>query len=446
MTRDVVTAFTDKTFSPEHRIFIIWRWFFFLRLWRDWLPKNGFSIADNCITSNAYFCIEINAHTLILLIILLRDSKQDHLFLIWLFNSQGCESFFRLARSMTTTESTVINFTMLQFLYRVRRIEFQAMVETELGHKFSFPSSHRASRAGHQEPVLHKLPDNCVIEECIVRAKEFALLKAKELGMVYNDIPDLNFNLQSFNFEEEEDDGAVINLEDTFDSNEREVEEPYEEEALNDREDEDLEEDLCIISSGAVGVKTFHDVSISPNSIFVRVQDGFENPVIIKKLTLCRLFTEVGTRLSSDRVLRYKTPEGITRSKSPDCGTVHHDEEVFEDDWCVFSTADKKSFLIGKVLAFAHLSGRTLKELQYMKKSASTKRSDKAIGCLCSWYALKGNTVLAPDFTYSQGYHSIEFYVCTIPRPSISNRKISLPRNIGEEIKTFFRVFKQGKK
>lgn len=90
------------------------------------------------------------------------------------------------------------------------------MVETELANQFSFHSSHRASRASQQEPVLHKLPDDSVIVQCIARAKEFSLVKAQEWGMVYNDIPDPNFNLQSYDYEQEEDDGGVFVLEYSF--------------------------------------------------------------------------------------------------------------------------------------------------------------------------------------------------------------------------------------
>lgn len=109
MIRQVVASFKDKMLSPIQRITFIWRWVFFLRLWRDWLIQNNYSTQENFITSNAYFCIEINAHSLIILIIRLRDSAQDDLFLPWLFSSQCCESFFRHTRLLTSTLTTVVN-------------------------------------------------------------------------------------------------------------------------------------------------------------------------------------------------------------------------------------------------------------------------------------------------------------------------------------------------
>ena len=53
-------------------------------------------------------CIELNAHAIITLVIILRD-----FYLTWLLGSQTCERVFRSARSMTSTFSTIINFSML---------------------------------------------------------------------------------------------------------------------------------------------------------------------------------------------------------------------------------------------------------------------------------------------------------------------------------------------
>ena len=59
-------------------------------------------------------CIEINAHALINLVILLRDvHNKDKIFLTWLLGSQTCEKQFRLARSMTTTFSTIVYFSII---------------------------------------------------------------------------------------------------------------------------------------------------------------------------------------------------------------------------------------------------------------------------------------------------------------------------------------------
>ena len=49
----------------------------------------------------------------------------------WLLGSQACEQTFRAARSMTGTFSTVINFTLLDFLHHLHRLQIQLEPESE---------------------------------------------------------------------------------------------------------------------------------------------------------------------------------------------------------------------------------------------------------------------------------------------------------------------------
>jgi len=95
------------------------------------------------------------------------------------------------------------------------------------------------------------------------------------------------------------------------------------------------------------------------------------------------------------------------------------EETVHVGDWCAFS--EDKSIAIGRILAFSYLSGRTLKNQEYSKLSAPTKAPDKnakGLGCLCSWFFLKGNSkVLHKTQMDVHGYYNLDKYICTIPRP-----------------------------
>lgn len=120
-------------------------------------------------------------------------------------------------------------------------------------------------------------------------------------------------------------------------------------------------------------------------------------------------------------------------------------ESVNQDDWCAFSTADKKSFLVGRTLAFGYLSGKTNKELQYSRNFVKVDypKSGKSVGVgvLCVWYSLKGNS-LVPDASFSHGYHDISYYICTIPRPKLVSSSLSLDKNTSVAVRSFFRNFK----
>lgn len=60
-----------------------------------------YSLQENFISTNAYTCIEINAHSLVLLITKLRALNRPDLMLTHLLGSQSCESTFRLFVSGT---------------------------------------------------------------------------------------------------------------------------------------------------------------------------------------------------------------------------------------------------------------------------------------------------------------------------------------------------------
>ena len=88
-------------------------------------------LQNNFITENSYSCIELNAHSLIIL--LLTACKSGYTFLPWLYGSQSCEKLFRTLRSMSSTFSTVVNFGMLGVngvLRRLHRLQIQFHLET----------------------------------------------------------------------------------------------------------------------------------------------------------------------------------------------------------------------------------------------------------------------------------------------------------------------------
>lgn len=112
------------------RIIKIWYAVLFLRLWRYWLKEKGYSISENFISLNAYICIELNAHALLLMI--LKCKQTPEIFKPWLMSSQPCERTFRATRSLTSTFSTIVNFSMLEILYRINKIQTINDIMSEL--------------------------------------------------------------------------------------------------------------------------------------------------------------------------------------------------------------------------------------------------------------------------------------------------------------------------
>lgn len=53
MTKDILDSFLHKNIAAIERIYLIWKSVFFLRIWRQWLLENGYTL-QNFITSNVY--------------------------------------------------------------------------------------------------------------------------------------------------------------------------------------------------------------------------------------------------------------------------------------------------------------------------------------------------------------------------------------------------------
>ena len=103
-----------------------------MRYWCQWIMLSpNYSLGDNFITLNAYMCIKLSAHSIVIFLLTLRKLSINTAFLPWLLGSQSCEKAFRAARSMSSIFSTVINFGMLRLLCQLHRMNIQFCLEAE---------------------------------------------------------------------------------------------------------------------------------------------------------------------------------------------------------------------------------------------------------------------------------------------------------------------------
>ena len=216
----ITDSFLNKNLECLVRIENAWYSVFMLRYWRQWIVLNpGYNLSDHFITSNAYTCVELNAHSLLTLVISMQtilpaDSKN---FLPWLLGSQCCEKVFRAARSMSSVFSTIINFNMLGLLQRFHRLHIQTVLESESDEttiKYPHVEGHK-KKDGHSCTNIHGI--HSVSLDDIVKSVEQACKKAKEtvteLGMSELlkkhqnwDKPPVCFLQSDEGFEDEEED------------------------------------------------------------------------------------------------------------------------------------------------------------------------------------------------------------------------------------------------
>ena len=165
----ITEAFLNKNLECLIRIENAWYAVFMLRYWHQWIVLNpDYNLSDHFITSNAYTCVELNAHSLLTLVISIKnilpsDSKS---FLSWLLGSQCCEKIFQAARSMGSVFSTIINFNML------------GLLQTTI--KYPHVESHK-KKDGHSCTNIHEIYS--VSLDDVSKSVEQACEKAKETVM-----------------------------------------------------------------------------------------------------------------------------------------------------------------------------------------------------------------------------------------------------------------------
>ncbi|CAF0996997.1 unnamed protein product [Didymodactylos carnosus] len=132
-----ISAFIDTTTPIDERLYYAWVVVFTSRLWWALLQhatiqndkddnvnrtitkatyKKKLNKRHHFMTS-AYLSIEINAHNLLYIILLVIEQHlPEHALDIFLFNSQSCENTFRTVRSLSSTFSIITNSTISDFI------------------------------------------------------------------------------------------------------------------------------------------------------------------------------------------------------------------------------------------------------------------------------------------------------------------------------------------
>lgn len=185
LIRYTIESHLDQSLSISEKIYRIWFVVFFLRYLKLWIMNHpSYRLGNNFVTANLYVCIEILAHSLLFHVVKFREAPQ--LLLTHLFTSQGCESFFRMARSLSTTLSTVINFSVKQFMYKIRKIHLLLHVVCKLEGKLEFPRDKRKRLLGlltKEQLEGDHVPSDQEISAIVMHAQSEAKRSLENLGV-----------------------------------------------------------------------------------------------------------------------------------------------------------------------------------------------------------------------------------------------------------------------
>lgn len=172
-------ALSSKTLSPLERIQKLFFVIFILRAIYNERSEFKRHIRDfkssQFITANAYKCLELNAANMLVLARKLRDNNDDKYFLPWLFQSQTCESYFRLLRSFTPNQSTITNFHGLEGQYKMTKVQTMIDLGLSLSEKgFILPIKYQNNDNSSQTNTF-KIPNDEILANEIKKAREQAM-------------------------------------------------------------------------------------------------------------------------------------------------------------------------------------------------------------------------------------------------------------------------------
>ncbi|GAB0086470.1 Peptidase S1, PA clan [Sergentomyia squamirostris] len=272
-----------KDMSPSQRLKQLWYLVFFCREWMGHCKENDINL-DHFITTNTYACIEINAHSFVNLLRFCNANNLSHLLIPPILSSQTCESFFRHARSMSTTRSTVINFNMLEFLYKTRRIELAVDLHrriTEEGKYALEDIRNRSHEVAHSSYDIALLTEEN-IETVVKTAYEDASRDLKEFGIIATHTSDFLPPLQTLDVKKTK----------VSKSKNQKVEKQREERTLSILNDAALKHIKC-------------DSENAKNTFEVALENG--ESIHIRKSKLLWAFNDKDEKLSSDRRIKFKT-------------------------------------------------------------------------------------------------------------------------------------------
>lgn len=473
LIRNVIDSYLDKELSIVSRIQKAWYAVFFVRYWRCWLVHSeDYTLGNNFITHNAYVCIELNAHALILYLLTVRETGDYKQFLPWKLGSQSCESIFRAARSLSSTFSTMINFDMLGLLQRIHRIHVKFCLEAECaetGIKYPHIECHK-NKDGHNikkgmrnqegcglsDDVLSS-STNTSISRAVESGKNEAQTVIESLGMAqilkekkcweYPPIP----NMKAEDIKDEDDLNEGVDIcSDCEDGNDFQNSDnilcsinKLEKEGFVEK---DLKNRLVDLHSSTFKKLSgtglpLYDIEQSNNKSgatskfcpYVKISHN-DKDLFIHKTTAVWLLQE-GERVSSDRLFRVREKQPLVKNHDPKvchfsgvnpvvCNTI----EV--GNICVFKNAE--SWRIGKVLQFSYYKEKTKKSQQYSGNVVDLSKNFEHIGVLCSWFAQPTCNNTLPVAEPS------EMDVALLSPNIHSKIPVKLSLSVGEEAHTFW--------
>lgn len=405
-------------------------------------------------------------------------------FLLILMSSQPCEEFFRKIRSFTSTYSTQVNFSMLEIIQRIKKIQLQGEIIQNNKENIKFPRLD----PNLKEASVCELPENENIFNEIEKARKDAITTLNSINITVQVKKNTNDSAltsksakcakrkvgtkktstkspnDAIKIEEEELNAcgvSVNNDDDLVDEEKDEEEEPESEDASEDALYDDFLEDVNTISSltGELMLKDYSagldNLHISKKIPLTVVEDSTGKKKIVRKSTLLWVLVSNPNRLSSDRLERVKITDiscraaCVKRSNPPTVSTQYQffrrQDEITIGEWCLFHI--EEDLVIAFIVGFKYLSGKTIRDTKYSRQCVEVncpkETTSRGIGVLGTWHKLKGDSSnpckfyeyrdenasgseLSSSHSTFHEFLNIRNYIGTVEKPVFVNGELTL--------------------
>lgn len=173
--RAIYDAFIDPEKNDMERLY---SGFWALSMIRRWRNNIEVGSREMFITNVNWACLELNVAYLYEMV----KKGKGKFIIIW--NSQYCEETFRTLRAMTPSGLTQINFTLMEALERLCRVQKMHEIATELKDIFTFPENIKMKSDISKNSVIRTEPPSLAsCHATILKAHKDARALCKALGM-----------------------------------------------------------------------------------------------------------------------------------------------------------------------------------------------------------------------------------------------------------------------
>lgn len=202
-------------------------------------------------------------------------------------------------------------------------------------------------------------------------------------------------------------------------------------------------------------MKNYADQNLNPSefSPFVEIDAG-NRIKCVRKSTLIGLLSDNKEKLSSDRLKRVQSSNKRSVRRmleivdvSPQNRVLNSMNEIQIGDWCLFQnpfvdTRNEIDFMLGIILSFKYVNGRTEKDKEYSLDFAPVHHSSNSRGVevLSTWNGIDENGKIN-NIEYHCSFLNIDHYFATLTRETIyadRSKNIHLSEKYLNRFKTDF--------